>query len=427
MSQQRSLIGASLAAAALFAFGFAPNAFGAGGGGQNDGGGHSGGSGFSGSGFSGSGFNSGGFSGGHAGGGLQGGGFARPPVGGHSGVSPALTPSGGGHLSPGSTGGSQSSVPTRPIGPQNNPAWQQGMGHWTGGQYWGSHWAGFGFGNVYGYPYYFAFVPFLYGSYGYLYPYYYYGSPYAYYPAYYPGDDSPPPVNLPAANIGPPIDAGANAPIQNGVAPNAGLLAGAAVNAAPPNAAGAAAGADGEADGSAGAEFFIQAEAAFHDGRYRDALRLANHAAVESPRNPKAHELMSLSLFALADYRGAAIEAHAAVALGPIADWATIFGYYGDQVRYTTQLRALEKYSRENPKSAEARFLRAYHYLMTGHIDSAKEQLAEAIQLTPSDKLAADLLKKYNGDGAAAQPAAAPKPPPAAPAKPANPDPGFDT
>ena len=40
---------------------------------------------------------------------------------------------------------------------------------------------------------------------------------------------------------------------------------------------------------------------------------------------------MSLSLFAVADYRGAASEAHAAIALGPIADWATVFGYYGDR------------------------------------------------------------------------------------------------
>ena len=193
---------------------------------------------------------------------------------------------------------------------------------------------------------------------------------------------------------------------QNGLAPNAPQNGAAqnppAPNAPAPNVAGNAADGDGRGRRSAGAEFFAQSEAAFQDGRYHDAPRLATHAAVESPRNPKAHELMSLSMFASGDYRGAAIEAHAAIALGPIADWATLFGYYGEQARYTNQLRALEKYSHENPKAAEARFLRAYHYLMTGHIDAAKEQLAEAVKLTPNDKLAAELLKKYSANGAAA-------------------------
>jgi tetratricopeptide (TPR) repeat protein len=418
-SRRRSIIGASLVAVALAAFSFGPAAFGAGGtGGESGGGGRSGGTGggFSGGGFSG-GYSGGGFSGGHSGfsGGNGGGSFARPSVGigGHSGsVSPSFTPGGGSHFSPGITGSSSGGPHPFPGSP-HNPGWQNG---WNNGNYYGNNWNWLGYGNGYVYPYYFAFVPFLYGSYGYGYPYYDYGNPYAYY-ALYNGDDGLPPVNLPQQFVdpGPPIAAGA---------PPA--------NAAPPNAAGAAAVADADdSEDSAGAEFFSQAETAFQQGRYRDALKLANHAAVESPRNPKAHELMSLCMFALADYRGAAIEAHAAIALGPIADWATVFAYYGDQAKYTTQLRALEKYSHENPKSAEARFLRAYHYLMTGHTDAAKEQLAEAVSLTPKDKLAADLLKKYSGDAAAPQPvppAAAPQATPGAPAKPANPDPdSFDT
>jgi Flp pilus assembly protein TadD len=52
---------------------------------------------------------------------------------------------------------------------------------------------------------------------------------------------------------------------------------------------------------------------AFQQGNYRDALRLASHAAVDSPRNARVHELLSLPMFALKDYRGAAMEAHAAV------------------------------------------------------------------------------------------------------------------
>src|SRR4029079_6097218 len=101
---------------------------------------------------------------------------------------------------------------------------------------------------------------------------------------------------------------------------------------------------------SAGAAFFVRAEDAFQAGKYRDAVRMANHAAVESPRNPKAAELMSLALFADGDYRSAAAQAHAALTLGPVTTWNTLRGYYGDDVgAYTTQLRALEKYCHDKP------------------------------------------------------------------------------
>jgi len=315
----------------------------------------------------GGGFSGGGFSGMHGAGGFAGGGFARMPMGGsgHSGNSAAAsTPNGTSRFSPRVTGGgSRTHMKTTTTTPMTTR------------------------------PTHFPFVPLLFGGYGYGYPYFDYGGGNANDAVGNNGDDSLPPVNPPqAVDPGPPIPAAANA--------------------APPNAAGPATIADDDADGSTSAEYFTQAESAFQEGRYHDALRLASHAAVESPWSPKTHELMSLSLFALADYRGAASEAHAGIALGPIADWATVFGYYGDQTTYTDQLRALEKYSRENPTSAEARFLRAYHYLMTGHVESARLQLADAVKLTPNDKLAADLLNKYSGDAAAPLPA----PPSAAPA-----------
>ena len=63
-------------------------------------------------------------------------------------------------------------------------------------------------------------------------------------------------------------------------------------------------------------------------GDYSDALRLASHATVENPKDAKAHELMSLALFALKDYKGANLEAHEAISLGPPSDWNTLYGYY---------------------------------------------------------------------------------------------------
>jgi hypothetical protein len=166
---------------------------------------------------------------------------------------------------------------------------------------------------------------------------------------------------------------------------------------------------DQSGSSSAGGMFFTQAEGAFRAGKYHDALRLANHAAVESPRNPKAAELMSLALFADGDYRGAAAQAHAALTLGPVTTWSTLRGYYGDDVEsYTTQLRALEKYSGEKPDAPEGHFLLAYQYLMTGYTKQAVKQFAEVVKLAPADKLSAELLKHYGGE----TPASAPPPPP---------------
>ncbi len=164
--------------------------------------------------------------------------------------------------------------------------------------------------------------------------------------------------------------------------------------------------ADGEQGTTEAMKFYSEARAAFLRGNYQNALRLASHAAVDAPRNSKVHELISLALFALGNYGPAAGEAHAAMALGPIAAWKDLFGYYNDAENYTaqlgalevkkyeTQLRALQKASADHPKSAAEHFLLGYHYLMTGARQSATRELAEAAKLTPDDKLASHFLEE---------------------------------
>jgi tetratricopeptide (TPR) repeat protein len=143
-----------------------------------------------------------------------------------------------------------------------------------------------------------------------------------------------------------------------------------------------------------GEEYLTQALAAFQSGDYRNGLLLANHAAVDMPQEPRVHETMSLAMFALKNYRGAAMEAHAALALGSMIDWPTLYAYYGNLDTYSSQLRALEAFVRDNPKAPEGHFLLAYHYLMMGHKAEAKQQLTEVIKLVPADKLAQTLLKQ---------------------------------
>ena len=131
-------------------------------------------------------------------------------------------------------------------------------------------------------------------------------------------------------------------------------------------------------------------------GDYDEALRLARHAVTELPEDPAVHELLSLALFASKDYRGAASEAHAALALGPPIDWPALSRHYENAKTYADQLRALETYVQMNPRAAEGRFLLADHYMMTGNKDAAIRQLAETVAINPADKLAGNLMNQLN-------------------------------
>jgi hypothetical protein len=135
--------------------------------------------------------------------------------------------------------------------------------------------------------------------------------------------------------------------------------------------------------------YFNEAVSAFRNGDYAAALRAAGHAGIEDPRSSKPHELASLALFANGDYRGAAIEAHAALALGPASNWNTIAGYYGGPNEpFTTQLRSLEQYSAQNPTAADAQFLLGYLYQGMGYPEQSKTRFAEAARLVPADQMA---------------------------------------
>ncbi len=157
-------------------------------------------------------------------------------------------------------------------------------------------------------------------------------------------------------------------------------------------------------------QFYSEARTAFLQGDYQNALRLGGHAAVDAPGNPKVHELISLALFALGKYTPAASEAHAAMALGSIAEWKDLYGYYNDVGKYTTQLRALEKAATGDSKSAADHFLLGYHYLMIGARDNAKTEFADAVKLTPNDKLAGHYLQELKSNAPLTPPKMASRP-----------------
>jgi tetratricopeptide (TPR) repeat protein len=155
---------------------------------------------------------------------------------------------------------------------------------------------------------------------------------------------------------------------------------------------------------------FTKARMAFAGGNYKDALTLCNETLKTMPNDAAVHEFRALTQFALKNYHDAAAGVYAVLSAGPGWDWTTLSSLYGNPNDYTTQLRELEAYVRQNLQSSDGHFLLAYHYLTAGHADAANRQLKEVDKLTPNDKLVAQLLQITGKPGDDA-----PKPEPKAP------------
>jgi len=233
----------------------------------------------------------------------------------------------------------------------NGNNWEHRNG-WSNdwGRNWNRDWDRRGWGSNWYYP--FAFYPFWYsGGYGYGYPYYSYDYGYDY------------PVEVTAVvpdNTYAAVDA-------NSTRPSDAM--------------------------SNGQQFYGQAIKAFASGNYKEAVRLAGHAAVDAPRSEKVHELMSLSLFAMGDFRSAAAEAHAATTLGPVADWSALKSYYNDSATYKTQLDALKTAAKKEDATPDTHFLLGYHYMMQGYYNHAHDQFARVVEMAPKDDVAKHLME----------------------------------
>ena len=91
--------------------------------------------------------------------------------------------------------------------------------------------------------------------------------------------------------------------------------------------------------------------------------------------------------------------------------WETLRELYADPETYTRQLRVLEQYVREHPKSSDGLFLLSYHYLVLNHIPSAVKELQKFEKLVPQDKLAPQLIAAFTppaGEQASSEPPPAP-------------------
>ena len=140
---------------------------------------------------------------------------------------------------------------------------------------------------------------------------------------------------------------------------------------------------------------------AFRAGNYDLALRLGNHALVETPRNGKLHLFVSQILFAKGNYEAATAAIHQAASLLEPKDWGYVVENFREYYRnkdYVTQMAALTQLIEASPDAAYARFLRGYHYGYLGHKEAARRELAKAVELEGRDKLAVRLLEMFGGE-----------------------------
>lgn len=134
------------------------------------------------------------------------------------------------------------------------------------------------------------------------------------------------------------------------------------------------------------------ARSAFYDGDSAKALTLLDTALKTMPRDTVVHEFRGLVLFSVKKYPESAAAIYAVLSAGPGWDWTTMSSLYSSVDAYTKQLRALEDFSKANPKSADAHFLLGYHYLTTGYAENASKQFAQAATHSPDDKLLKQLV-----------------------------------
>jgi tetratricopeptide (TPR) repeat protein len=147
---------------------------------------------------------------------------------------------------------------------------------------------------------------------------------------------------------------------------------------------------------------FDKGREAFRAGDYKKALELADQSIERLPTDATLHEFRALALFAMKEFQQAAATIYAVLATGPGWNWETVSSLYANTETFTAQLRALEDYTRANPKDAAPAFLLAYHYLVMGHTNEAVKMLERVKQLLPDDPLVGQLLDAFRQDAPAA-------------------------
>ena len=169
-----------------------------------------------------------------------------------------------------------------------------------------------------------------------------------------------------------------------------------------------------------GLSSFDQGLESFKNGDYAQALSYFDAALKQLPGDAVVHEVRSLALFALGDYKAAAAGLNSLLSSAPGMDWTTMSGLYGNPDDYTAQLRKLEQFLDANPNDPSSHFVAAYHYMVIGSKESAIDALRVVVKAQPKDVTARRMLDAMAPPEAPV--ATRPAPTPAPPAAPASDD-----
>jgi tetratricopeptide (TPR) repeat protein len=153
-----------------------------------------------------------------------------------------------------------------------------------------------------------------------------------------------------------------------------------------------------------------QGEAAFHAGRYEDAIKLWRHALVDDPSNGAVVLLLAQAQFQQGQWEEAAGAVQQAARMIPQEHWGTIVEnykqLYGNHADYTSQLKKLEEARDSSPDSPAIRFLLGYQFGFLGYPDHAVRELDKVLELAPKDEVASqmrDLMVSEKGEGSTSE------------------------
>ncbi len=149
---------------------------------------------------------------------------------------------------------------------------------------------------------------------------------------------------------------------------------------------------------------------AFREGDYAAAQTQCEEAIRLASGNANVHEFRALCQFAQRDYQDADATLHKLLAAGPGWNWDVLSAFYTSAETYAKQLRALEKFVKEQPKNAGGRFVLAYHYLVLNERDAAVGHLREVVRLQPKDQVSVGMLKSLEQTKQVKVKAAPPRP-----------------
>lgn len=146
--------------------------------------------------------------------------------------------------------------------------------------------------------------------------------------------------------------------------------------------------------GRAAGQYLTQGDAAFHEGRYRDAVHYYATAIEYSPDEGVLYLILADALFATGDYHYAAYALRRAVELDAniLDSVVDKRSFYADPKDFDRQLAVLESYVEDHPIDDDARLLLAANYLFGNRPAQAADILESAFSLEIRKSLPGRLL-----------------------------------